>query len=191
MLLFLLIELHVLLQTINVFNSLNPWFKLICSGFFGSVIFVPIGLGIDYIFNLDDWSGVTSLEKAFPIALQEIRGVVLPSTITWVAINAPSILQLNFKNINALLSNAPSTKKNQYAEDSIKDFIALVPTEIGKDIIYLKSELHYVRVVTAIGERLVLYNLKDAIADLEKWLQGIQTHRSYWVAKKTYSFLFK
>ena len=180
-LLLLLIELHVLLQTLIVFNSLNLWLKLIFSGVLGSMMFVPIGLGIDYVFKLDDWTGITRLKEAFPIALQEIKGVVLPSTITWVAINAPMVLQLNFKNINAFTR---STEKNQQAGDAVKDFITLVPTEIGRDIIYLRSELHYVRVVTAIGERLVLYNLKDAITDLEKWLQGIQTHRSYWVAKK-------
>ena len=177
----MLIWLHVLLQSINVFNNLNPWLKLMLSGILGTVLFVPFGLVIDYFFNLDDWSGIANLEQAMPIVLEELGNTLLPVTLTWIAINAPRILELNFKELNSGGSTAAAPEDASAARRASDAFLALVPNEIGNDIVYLKSELHYVRVVTTVGERLILYNLKDAIADLKPNVGGIQTHRSYWV----------
>jgi hypothetical protein len=178
----MLIGLHILLQSSNVFNHLNPWLKLTLSGIMGAVLFVPFGLGIDYVFNLDDWEGITNLGGALPIIAEEIVNTLLPVTLTWIAINAPRILELNFKELNASVSPAAKPETKEAAVKASNAFLSNIPTEIGNDIIYLKSELHYVRVVTSLGERLVLFNLKDAIADLETFMEGIQTHRSYWVS---------
>jgi len=178
----LLIGLHMLLQSINVFNHLNPWLKLTLSGILGSALFVPFGLVIDYFFNLDDWSGIAKLKQAMPIILEEIGNSLMPVTLTWIAINAPRILKLNFKELNTAGSTAAAPDESKAALGSSNDFLTLIPKVIGNDIVYLKSELHYVRVVTIVGERLVLYNLKDAIADLKPDVEGIQTHRSYWVS---------
>jgi hypothetical protein len=178
----LLIGLHVLLQSVNVFNHLNRWLKLALSGILGATLFVPFGLGIDYFFNLDDWSGIANLKQAMPVILEELGDTLLPVTLTWIAINAPRILELNFKELNSGGSSAAAADNARAASGAPNAFLALIPKEIGNDIICLKSELHYVRVVTTVGERLVLYNLKDAIADLKPDVEGIQTHRSYWVS---------
>ena len=45
----------------------------------------------------------------------------------------------------------------------------------------LKSELHYLQVVTDSGSALILYNLSDAVAQMPPAL-GMTVHRSYWVA---------
>ena len=182
MLLIIMIRLHMMLQSLKIFKYLNPWVQLTISGIIGSAVFVPLGLGVDYIFSLDDWSAVSSLQESFPIILKEFRGVVFPATITWIAINAPRIIQLNFKEINEKIPEHAETGKKEEQPVTQNTFMSIVPKEIGGDIIFLKSELHYIRVVTTKGERMVLFNLKDAIGDLEKTIEGIQTHRSYWVS---------
>ena len=58
--------------------------------------------------------------------------------------------------------------------------VDLLPRELGGDIVYLKSEDHYVYVYTVIGSSLIRMRFKDAVAGLGEW--GIQVHRSYWVA---------
>lgn len=184
-LLFLMIRLHLLLQSIHLYNYLNPWVQLTLSGMFGSVVFVPFGVGIDYIFGLDDWSGVLSYKDAFSIFLNELMGVLFPATLTWIAINAPRIIKLDFTEIEVKTPKHDKSANiiNQTGEaNTLNTFMSVIPQEIGTDIIYLKSELHYIRVATNKGERLVLFNLKDAITDVEKTVRGIQTHRSYWVA---------
>ncbi len=49
------------------------------------------------------------------------------------------------------------------------------------DILAIKSEDHYLRVFTSMGETLILLRLYDAINELEG-IEGVQTHRSWWVA---------
>jgi hypothetical protein len=182
LLLSMLIGLHRLLQANHRFDRLNPWLKLAFSGIFGSALFVPFGLGIDYLFQLDDWSGIQSFQDALPVIAEESIGIVSGATLTWIALNAPRVLQLNFTDASAEPDAAKVFPPNARYPEPVDHFLRRVPAEIGNDVIYLQSELHYVRVVTTAGERLVLFNLKDAIADLEKRIDGIQTHRSYWVA---------
>ncbi|MBT0667187.1 LytTR family transcriptional regulator DNA-binding domain-containing protein [Novosphingobium profundi] len=58
--------------------------------------------------------------------------------------------------------------------------MARLPASARGRILALASEQHYLRVHTDQGEALVLYRLKDAIHELGA--QGLQVHRSYWVA---------
>ena len=59
-------------------------------------------------------------------------------------------------------------------------FLELLPPELGNDVVYLKSEDHYVHVCTSAGSGLIKTRLVDAVAALGD--AGIQVHRSYWVA---------
>jgi hypothetical protein len=179
----ILIGLHISLQAISVFNNLNPWIKLTLSGLSGALVFIPLGLIIDHLFQLDDWSAVRSSDEMIAMVVEESGGIILSVALTWIAINAPRILQINFKE-TSFADTTKETLKKVNTRVSITGFISQIPKELGTDIIYLKSELHYVRVVTTVGENLILFNMKDAIADLEKDYEGIQTHRSYWVSNR-------
>jgi len=53
----------------------------------------------------------------------------------------------------------------------------------GADIHAVQAEDHYLRVHTSRGSDLILMRLADAVAELEG-LEGAQTHRSWWVARK-------
>ena len=57
----------------------------------------------------------------------------------------------------------------------------LSPT-VGRDIIYLTVDDHYVEVHTTGGSCLVLMNFGTAVAELDDL--GMQVHRSYWVARR-------
>ena len=59
-------------------------------------------------------------------------------------------------------------------------FLGQLPPELGEDVIYLKSEDHYVHVCTSIGAGLIKMRFADAIVALGD--AGIRAHRSYWVA---------
>ncbi len=49
------------------------------------------------------------------------------------------------------------------------------------NIFAVKSEDHYLRIFTSLGEAMILLRLYDAITELEG-IEGVQTHRSWWVA---------
>jgi len=176
----LLIYTHGFLQKIPFFEHLNPWLKTGLAGFTASLVFVPIGLGIDYIMGLDDWSNVKTPEQILSLGLEETIGIVGPVTLTWIAINAPRILQLNFQN-----PAIPDAKQNETEPPPSDEpcILSLIPHDLGRDIIYLMSELHYLRIVTTKGETLQLYNLQNAMEELKMLYDGLQTHRSYWINK--------
>ena len=60
--------------------------------------------------------------------------------------------------------------------------LKLLPARLGTDLIYIKSEDHYVEVHTTIGSSLIKMRFSDAVAELGD--RGMQVHRSYWVATR-------
>jgi hypothetical protein len=64
-------------------------------------------------------------------------------------------------------------------------FLDRLPRHLGRDIVYLEAQEHYLRVVTSRAEHLLLQGLTHAVAELERsGIEGIQVHRSVWVAWK-------
>jgi hypothetical protein len=62
-------------------------------------------------------------------------------------------------------------------------FLRRLPPRLGRDLLCLQMEDHYVRVHTAQGSDLVLLPLSQAMAELQG-LDGLQVHRSWWVARR-------
>ena len=184
------IIIHIKLQKIQIFDHLNDWYKILLSGLIGCFFFLPFGLAIDYVTGLDDWSKFRNLSESYTIVINEIGSLFPTAILTWVAINAPRILNFNFSKISPveqvklIPSEQTSNYEKQFDFESKNEFLAKFSDKIGTDIIYLMSELHYIRVVTLKGEMLILHNLKDAISELPVDLIGIQTHRSFWVNLK-------
>jgi hypothetical protein len=62
-----------------------------------------------------------------------------------------------------------------------RNFLLRLPPHVGRTLLALEMEDHYVRAHTASGSALILIPLHRAIAELES-VNGIRTHRSWWVA---------
>jgi DNA-binding LytR/AlgR family response regulator len=60
--------------------------------------------------------------------------------------------------------------------------LAKLPIQLGRKIVCLCMEDHYVRVHTPVGSALLLMPLGQAIAEAAP-LAGVKTHRSWWVAR--------
>ena len=58
--------------------------------------------------------------------------------------------------------------------------LRLLPQGLGTDLIYIKSEDHYLEVRTTVGSSLIKMRFSDAVAELGD--RRVQVHRSYWVA---------
>lgn len=159
------IIIHIKLQKIQIFDHLNDWYKILLSGLIGCFFFLPFGLAIDYVTGLDDWSKFRNLSESYTIVINEIGSLFPTAILTWVAINAPRILNFNFSKISPveqvklIPSEQTSNYEKQFDFESKNEFLAKFSDKIGTDIIYLMSELHYIRVVTLKGEMLILHNL--------------------------------
>jgi hypothetical protein len=119
--------------------------------------------------------------------LDELSAIVVPVTVSWIGLNVPWILQLSFiptplddtKKKEAIL--VPPEKSASDIQPESRRFPSLVRESIGGELVSMTSELHYVNVRTTVGSGLLLYNLRDAISELNPD-SGIQIHRSHWVA---------
>jgi len=192
--LILILAAHFLLEKAIGFKRLNPWCKLLLSGILGAILFTPLAFQLDIFLGND-----TLVDRNYGLALlEEFRALVLPVTLAWVAMNVPWLLGYQIireqapaaVNINSII-DTPEVKVDK--EIAIKEtpvFVQLLPDDIKADVVFLKSELHYLSVHTEKGKALILYALKDAILELGNDL-GFQPHRSYWVATKAINTLEK
>ena len=77
----------------------------------------------------------------------------------------------------------PATSPTPAATNGRPGFLRHLPPRLGRDLVCLQMEDHYVRVHTEQGSDLVLMSLGQAMAELNG-LEGLQTHRSWWVARR-------
>jgi hypothetical protein len=165
---------QVLLSRLPGIATLNPWLQTALSGLAGAALFAPVALWLDAVFGL---SGATDdLGMALPAALlDEFLGLAPPVTLVWLALNGTRLLRLDPVTRGAALTADPAAP----AEPGVW---ARVPRGIGRDLVALSAELHYLRIRTTQGEALVLYPFGRAVAELAGLGGGVQVHRSHWVA---------
>lgn len=81
----------------------------------------------------------------------------------------------------AALPLPPVTPEPGTTSPASPDFLRRIPPALGRDLLALEMEDHYLRIHTALGSDLVLMRLRDALAELDE-KRGLQVHRSWWVA---------
>ena len=192
------IAVHILLVRYSVINKVNYWGQLLLSGVVGATLFAPIALIVDIYLGKEGFP-----DNLIAEALDEWLAVAIPVTLTWLILNAPWFLGYRVTDTKKGLNNskpdqqAPQntdalsvsvTRENQSESlpqinaANTNGFWSLVPDNLGSNIIYLESELHYLKVVTAKGPALILYSLREAANELGEDI-GTICHRSFWVAK--------
>lgn len=148
---------------------------LLVSGFIGVSLFAPIALGIDLYFE-----PAASEDGLLQSLSEEWLSIAPPVTISWFAINLPWVLGYKLEKNNPVEMREEPTESLISCQEA-QAFMSLVPKEKHGKLLFLKSELHYLQVMTDVGSTLILYNLSDAIAQLPA-SSGLSVHRSYWVA---------
>ncbi|SEN73325.1 transcriptional regulator, LytTR family [Sphingomonas gellani] len=76
----------------------------------------------------------------------------------------------------------PITAPNQPPVPSAA-ILDLLPPHLGRDLICLENEDHYVRAHTPLGSALILMRMRDAAQQLGEE-DGSRVHRSWWVARR-------
>ncbi len=183
------------------------------SGAIGTLPFTVIHLVTENLFGLpevpDDPIEVRLAAFGYAGALAaEYFGIVVGATATWLVIHVPWLVRLDLSvhpaplvgSSRTSVANAPTkhlesvpgepppaatsaTASREAGDDAGQAFFRRLPRALGRDLIALSSELHYLRVRTSAGETLVLCSLKDAIEELGPDL-GLRVHRSHWVARR-------
>lgn len=119
--------------------------------------------------------------------LAEFINVAPIMLMSWYAVNLPYLLNKPLL-INETEPDAPddseeeSEKDAQECKQRLEHLYERLPEVLGRDIIAISSDLHYLNVYTTLGKTMILGSLKyyaEALVD-----SGMQVHRANWVAKK-------
>lgn len=96
----------------------------------------------------------------------------------------PTVMLISgfFTILHSLIERVPLQTHVAATNNETPKLISRLPIKYRHATIYaIKSEDHYLRIYTSIGDELILYRFGDALKDLEG-IEGVQTHRSWWVA---------
>ena len=106
-----------------------------------------------------------------------------PGIATLAAYVAPSVIGVTLA-VNAYIEvqerRAPAPAPQQ-AEMVATVLHSKLPHHLGREILALRAQDHYLEVTTAKGSCMVLMRLGDAVRDLEGG-NGMQVHRSWWIS---------
>ena len=121
----------------------------------------PFEFEVSFLLNyLKQWSGVFML---------------------WIVVNYGAVHLLGLCRFG--YGRKPASLKTDEASQSHASqtpFQDRIPSDLGKEVIALKAEDHYIRVYTPLGDTLVLYRFSDAIKELSP-SSGLRVHRSFWI----------
>ena len=117
--------------------------------------------------------------RHIPPAVWYVQVLVISAPLT-VAYAAASGLRLRHGAIEHPSGEVERAFEGRPLAKDAPSFLGRLPTRVGREVVALQMEDHYVRVHTAKGSALVLVPLHQAITELSG-LAGVKVHRSWWV----------
>lgn len=170
----------------------SPWLQVTIAGLIGAFMFLPLAILLDGLFGLEQIT-ISPTAGLFQEAADEYLALAPAFTVVWLGLNAMRVWRLSPTAQESTLSQGSSSQVSdsgmtpsdvpiQAAQIELP-FMARVPRYLGKEIVKLSAELHYLRVTTTVGETSILYAFGQAVEELSRTGLGIQIHRSHWVAR--------
>ncbi|MEM6573840.1 MAG: LytTR family DNA-binding domain-containing protein, partial [Pseudomonadota bacterium] len=142
-----------------------------------SWVYTPFAWKLELLFGLSISSGDLLQDWQ-----QEWRQLVVPFVLCWLLLRRiapwPEGAQ-KFQKLKGSTDTQPSSA--ELATTAGERRWPELPAELGEDIVWVKAEEHYLKVVTRRGQALIRFSLQAALRGPLKDVNGLQVHRSYWV----------
>jgi hypothetical protein len=164
---------------INVLRTLPGLAQVLLGGLLGALVFTPLALAIDAVFGTPI-SAEDATEALMLRIVEEFAQLAVPVVLVWSLINAPSLVRLEAPARRSTRPGAQAEAGTRIAADPAEDFWARVPRRLGRSLVAMSAELHYLRVHTTEGDALILFPFGRAVEMLDA-SGGMQVHRSHWV----------
>ncbi|WP_397574294.1 LytTR family DNA-binding domain-containing protein [Silanimonas sp.] len=172
-----------------------PLFQLLVGGLIGSLVFAPLSLGLEAVFpspgedSAEGW--LDALEQSggvFALVAEWLQ--LAPAYLTsWAILN----VQPTFAAVGARDTVADSPPASAVSEPEpqpeatsgtlsalSKPLLARIPAAIGTDLVFARSDLHYLQLRTTLGSTTLLGTIAEIEAEMGD--HGLRVHRSFWVA---------
>jgi hypothetical protein len=169
----------------------KPWLVLLIGGLVAMGLFSPYVIAyVDLFSRLLPPGTSYSVNTPFPEAFLDLRRFMAFSgvPIYWIVVALTFVRLFSFPSYLVAQGDGSSPapvdtapKEAVPVPQERTGFRALVPYHLGLNVIALRAEDHYVRVITDKGEALLRYRFSDALKEM-RGSSGVQVHRSHWVA---------
>jgi hypothetical protein len=156
------------------------WFALATGVGLGSA---PLSLILN-LYSMATWAGSHGHLRDLLVQYSETLAIAAPMSFFyyWIGVRDGQNAPLLSAPSNACSPVGPGEPANLDPRLKETVFLDRMPPRLGRDLLALQMEDHYVRAHTAQGSALILMSLKEAIAELGD-AEGMQVHRSWWVAR--------
>ena len=175
-------------------SRLPAFAAIAVSGLLGAAVAAPVYWAVEAAMPIqatemaDDWLDVLAAKGTLAAVVAEYLEAAPVLVAAWFAINIPLLF-------NARSGAAPSpgdgpdpppAPRKKISHDQVwgdnevlNRLFASLPDVIGKDLVAVSSDLHYLHVHTALGKAVILGSLRDVAAALND--AGTSVHRAHWV----------
>lgn len=162
---------------------------LLLSGAMGAALFAPVALALESwlpqapVADADDALDAWESRGGRWAVLAEFLQLAPSYLASWFLVNAAPVLA--GRGSPAVTAPAPSSPEGAAvvasgAPPPRRGLLDRLPPAIGRDLVSISADLHYLQVVTTRGRATVLGSLSHVEADLAG--QGMRLHRAHWVA---------
>jgi hypothetical protein len=175
-----------------------PWPWLVLAGALAGLVLAPVSLGLEQVFGVPELDAGPVPGSPIGALVQEWQQVVPLTALLWPAMNLlvvwrqpPAGEPLAPRPASPAPAPDPGVPDPAYAGPAVPaaldaappSFLDRLPAAIGRDVVWLQAQEHYLLVTTTAGRHLLLQAFGPAADDLARLgVDGMQTHRSAWVA---------
>ncbi|MCA3446597.1 MAG: LytTR family transcriptional regulator [Rhodobacter sp.] len=185
---------QILLGRFRVAAKLPPLLLVVAGGVIGALIFATLSLLVlERLLQLpaSNLGGDAATLAEFFSEFRSSGGQVI---LFWVLLNAPRLLMLSPQQTarpeqpeqpeqDRSGPPGPAGADTEKVNPDLVELLARIPVTLGRDIVALSAELHYLRVYTTKGNTLILMSFSRAVSAV-RIIPGMVVHRSHWVALK-------
>ena len=176
-----------------------PLFQLLVGGLIGSLVFAPLSLGLEAVFpspgedSAEGW--LDALEQSggvFALVAEWLQ--LAPAYLaSWAILNVPpTFAAVGARDTvadpppaSAVSEPEPQPEPQPEATSGTlsalsNPLLARIPAAIGTDLVFARSDLHYLQLRTTLGSTTLLGTIAEIEAEMGD--RGLRVHRSFWVA---------
>lgn len=174
---------------------LSTWGLLVLAGALTGVALAPVSVALEAAFAIRDGALATPIASAADVLTElgsEWRAVPPITAVVW------PVMTLVLVAARPAAGAAPRPAAAAHATDEEDDrpdppaaaapassLLARLPAALGRDLVRIEAQEHYVRVVTTRGSTLLLLGISQAAAEAGgDGVDGLRVHRSHWVANR-------
>jgi|688.fasta_scaffold346047_2 hypothetical protein len=170
------------LFSLRLTRGVWPWITVAAAGFLSGLIVAPWSVVLEYLFNVVETDGAI-FEAPFTVwteVAQDLLAVPPKTTAVWLAVNSAIAWRMQLTASGR--ESTPDREPPLAPAADTSSLFARVPARLGRDVMFLEAQEHYLRVVLFGGEQLLLHGLANAIMEIDAdGTKGMLVHRSYWV----------